>query len=160
MALVQAVGRTNVPTPRAVGPRLPRVLVERPRLTSLLDADVPLTVLRAPLGFGKSTLVAQYLRERPDNAARAAWIRLGADFADRAQFWAAVLRALEDVPDLVVPDGPNPRARVRGALLQATDALTLVLDEFEHVTAQGVDDELLTILRDSRHLRLVVCLRG
>lgn len=52
--------------------------VTRPWLTAILG-DVlraALTVVSAPAGFGKSTLLGEWLAERPADAAAVAWVSL------------------------------------------------------------------------------------
>ena len=64
-------------TGRTMIPRLPRRLVERERLKSVLHAAIGngVTVLESPAGFGKTTLLAQFVREL-DFAIR--WLTLDA----------------------------------------------------------------------------------
>ena len=54
-----------------------RTIVARPRLFERMDtlAAVPLTLVAAPAGFGKTTLVRSWLAARPDVAA--AWLSAG-----------------------------------------------------------------------------------
>lgn len=73
-------------------------LVARPRLHALLDAGLaggrPLTVVTAPAGWGKTTLLADW-------AARAArpvaWVALDDGDNDPVRFWRYVLAALDRV---------------------------------------------------------------
>lgn len=64
-------------TGRNMIPRLPRRLVERERLKAVLHAAIGngVTVLESPAGFGKTTLLAQFVREL-DFATR--WLTLDA----------------------------------------------------------------------------------
>lgn len=66
-------------------PRLEGPLVARPRLMARLDRSVklPLTLVVAPAGFGKTTLVAQWLASI---ATPAAWLTLDARDEDAARF--------------------------------------------------------------------------
>jgi transcriptional regulator with XRE-family HTH domain len=66
-------------------PHVPAAVVERPRLYEKLSAGVagPLTLVAAPAGFGKTTLVAQQLAARSDISA---WLSLDADDNDPATF--------------------------------------------------------------------------
>jgi LuxR family maltose regulon positive regulatory protein len=151
-----------------VGPTLPRVLVPRPQLLSVLQAAPgPLTVLRAPLGFGKTTLVAQRLRDRQGKAEGAVgWLRISPDIADPERFWSALFETVAEalrayggpVAPLIGSAEPS-RARLRQAVARASGRLTLVLDDVDRLPV-GIDHELLMILRDSPSLRLTVCLRG
>jgi len=141
-------------------PRLPSHLVPRPRLLSQLDSGTALTVVRAPLGFGKTTLVLQWLQARPHE--QAVWMTVTSDSADSEGFWWGLLDALDDAG--FGPRGQDrtrsPRAQVRRALTTSREALTLVIDAFERVSADGIDRDLLDILRAGHDLRLIVCLRS
>ena len=69
----------------------------RQRLLDLLDAatESPITVVVAPAGAGKTSLLGAWCRHRAD--VRTAWLSL--DEADRStgQFWAATCAVLRDV---------------------------------------------------------------
>ncbi len=68
--------------------------VQRSRLLERLAAatEVPVTLIAAPAGFGKTTLLAQWVgRLRP---APHGWVSLGAGDVAVARFWAYVLAAL------------------------------------------------------------------
>jgi ATP/maltotriose-dependent transcriptional regulator MalT len=57
---------TSLLLPKLLPPRLPSSLVERPRLLEWLDAALEhkLTLLVAPAGYGKTTIVNQWIHER------------------------------------------------------------------------------------------------
>ena len=59
-------------------PRVPRTLLERPRLSSLRPefADKSVIVLQAPAGFGKTSLLAQWRKEALQSGAVVAWLTL------------------------------------------------------------------------------------
>jgi LuxR family maltose regulon positive regulatory protein len=82
--------KLHVPTPR-------RRLVARERLTERLDrgSQGKLTLVSAPPGFGKTTLVAEWasgVAGRRDVSV--AWLSLDASDADPATFWTYVIAAL------------------------------------------------------------------
>src|SRR3954468_2470643 len=63
-----------------------RKLIERPRLTSLLDrAPARVILLVAPAGYGKTTLARQWVRTRPH-----AWLQATPASADVAQLAARI----------------------------------------------------------------------
>ena len=128
--------------PRQAGPR-----VVRHRLTRRLErlAGLPLTIVSAPPGFGKTTLLTQWLEERPEGST--AWLSLDAADDDPRQLWAHVCAALG-------VDGPLPEdpagAPAASAVLVA-DALNragdggervLVLDDYHHVTNPACHDRI------------------
>src|SRR3954452_18250802 len=112
-------------------------------LTKLREgAHRPLTVITAPPGFGKTTLLAQWARE---DARRMpfAWLTLAEDSQDPATFLFYVIEALRSVDPAI---GRQARRRLGGpgadsmsiamaALLNDLEALpgraTLVLDDFD-----------------------------
>jgi LuxR family transcriptional regulator, maltose regulon positive regulatory protein len=75
-------------------PRLPRALVERPRLLETLDGalSTPLTLLTASSGWGKTTLLAAWARQQ---TTRVAWLSLDPEDDDPIRFWHYVLAACE-----------------------------------------------------------------
>jgi LuxR family maltose regulon positive regulatory protein len=77
-------------------PRSRSDLVVRPRLSALLrDGDTrKLTLITAPAGFGKTTLVAAWLAEL-GLAENAAWVSLDASENEPRLFWAYVITALQ-----------------------------------------------------------------
>lgn len=78
-------------------PTLRRGLVERPRLLESVrrSADSRLTLLSAPAGFGKTTLLADWLHEAPGVDRCVAWLSLDAADSAPATFWTYVVAALQ-----------------------------------------------------------------
>src|SRR5258708_22758488 len=76
-------------------PRLPAGLVERTRLLARLDTCLAhkLTLVVAPAGFGKSTLVTHWLPERPipPTPPPASWVPLDGSDNDPLRFWRSVM---------------------------------------------------------------------
>jgi LuxR family maltose regulon positive regulatory protein len=129
----------------------PRHLVHRSRLDAALDAavdaGVPLVLVSAPAGSGKSTLVASWLATRTEPVA---WLQVEASDSDPARFWSYLLRAIgRTQPDLaaellpavaasngdegtVVPALVNRLAELAGPLVLVVDDYHLVDDERIH----------------------------
>lgn len=80
--------------PKLQPPRLPAALVARGRLHALLDAgrERRLTLVAAPAGFGKTTLVASWLRAQP---VAAAWVALDQADNDPIRFWRYLISACQ-----------------------------------------------------------------
>jgi LuxR family transcriptional regulator, maltose regulon positive regulatory protein len=147
-------------SPDLRGPRLASHLVLRPRLLDELNVRSPLTLLRAPLGFGKTALLAQWYRcHRQESAV---WVTVTSDATDAPGFWQAILDALVDAGQapLATTIRASTRAQVARAIAGTGHPLTLVVDGFDRVSADGVDGDLLDLLRTSPNLRLIVSLRG
>src|SRR5690242_21742186 len=80
-------------------PVAPQPLVARPRLTSLLNEGLHrrLTLVCAPAGFGKSTLLAEWVRSLPPppEGPSVAWVSLDEDDNEPARFGDYFMSALE-----------------------------------------------------------------
>ena len=97
-------------------PRLRRGLVARPRLIERMGrgAESKLTLISAPAGFGKSTLVAEWLAAAPTSGPSAAWLSLDQDDNQRTSFWTYLVAAFQTVAPgvgaraLSLLQGPQP----------------------------------------------------
>src|SRR5947209_1028554 len=71
-------------------------LVSRPRLVNQLQLGIqhPLTLIAAPAGFGKTTLLSTWLEHA---LLRSAWVSLEHDDDDLTRFWSYVFTALSRV---------------------------------------------------------------
>lgn len=117
-------------------------LVLRPRLTKLLNEGMQrkLTLITAPAGFGKTTLLNEWLRDHPSNEIPFAWISLGESDNDPASFLAYFIAALRTI-----------QADIGKAFLdllhsaQLLPPLELVLTELvnEIITTQSCDFALI-----------------
>jgi LuxR family maltose regulon positive regulatory protein len=143
------------------GPR--RDLVLRPRLSERLDRGTAsrLVLVSAPAGFGKTTLVTEWLAARPAALADerlAAWLSLDPGDNDPASFWAYVIAALRTVAPgvgesaLALLDAPQrpPTATVLTTLLNDLGAvageIVLVLDDYHVIDARDVQDGMAFLL--------------
>jgi len=86
---------TNLAATKLRPPVPPGRLVDRVRLDAVLDdanaSGVPLVLVSAPAGSGKSTLVAAWAAPR---AGAVSWLQLEESDADRARFWVSVTAAI------------------------------------------------------------------
>lgn len=142
-------------------PRVGWLVLPRPRLSALIADDVTLTVLRAPQGFGKSTLLAQWLRETTGADEVRLWLDVGARVTDINSFWAEVLALLSDyglVAGAVVPDH-RARTSVARAIAGLRTPVVLALDDYDALPEGEADADLLALLQSNSLLRLVVCVR-
>ncbi len=114
--------------------------VRRPRLVARLDAasGLPLTVVSAPPGFGKTTLLSQWVAQRPPGAT--AWVSLDEDDNDPVRLWSHVCAALGVEGPLPEdpPDRPAASVVLVAAALNDADARggerVLVLDDYHLIT--------------------------
>jgi LuxR family maltose regulon positive regulatory protein len=144
-------------------PRSRRPLVPRPRLSERLDRGTgsTLTLVSAPAGFGKTTLLTEWLAAGPAAPAGerlVAWLSL--DRADNgpASFWTYVIAALRTVASgvgesaLTLLQAPQPPLieTVLTALLNdlgaTADDIVLVLDDYHVIDASDVQDGMAFLL--------------
>ncbi|WP_454049535.1 LuxR C-terminal-related transcriptional regulator [Cellulomonas sp. Marseille-Q8402] len=121
--------------------------VERPRLLDRLAraADATLTVVSAPAGFGKTTLLTEWAAT---SGGRVAWLSLDARDDDPGVLWRYLLAAVARVEPAATTGaeaalaGGEPVETVLTTLLNDLDRLThdltLVLDDYHVLTAQPV----------------------
>jgi ATP/maltotriose-dependent transcriptional regulator MalT len=144
-------------------PRPRRGLVRRPRLSERLDRGTAskLVLVSAPAGFGKTTLLSEWLAARPAGLAGerlAAWLSLDRGDNDPASFWAYVIAALRTVASgvgdsaLALLDAPQPPPieTVLTTLLNDLGAvageIVLVLDDYHVIDAPEVQDGMAFLL--------------
>lgn len=147
-------------------------LVPRARLDERLAAGThkPLTILVAPTGFGKTTLVADWLRRQSHLSA--GWLSLDPTDNDPALFWAYVVAALQSAapdvggtitPQLFAPDPPSSHEVARMLitdLATLSSPIALVLDDYHLITNEEIDRALGFLLDHApAQLRLVLVSR-
>jgi LuxR family maltose regulon positive regulatory protein len=79
-------------------PRRRRGLVPRSRLSERLDRGAEesgLILVSAPAGFGKTTVLAEWLAAAPADQWAAAWLSLDATDNDPVLFWTYLIAALQ-----------------------------------------------------------------
>src|SRR5947209_7553614 len=78
-------------------PPIRSALALRPHLTDRLQAAVQgkLTLVAAPAGYGKTTLLAQWHATRMGQGVPLAWVSLDSGDNDPIRFWRYVVMALE-----------------------------------------------------------------
>jgi hypothetical protein len=144
-------------------PRPRHGLVPRPRLSERLDRGTAskLMLVSAPAGFGKTTLLTEWLAAGPAAPADerlAAWLSLDRGDNDSASFWAYVIAALrtvaagigENALALLRAPQPLPVEAVLTALLNDLGAIAgdivLVLDDYHVIDAPAVQDGMVFLL--------------
>jgi LuxR family maltose regulon positive regulatory protein len=138
-------------------PRRQRRMVPRPRLMERLShgAESTLTLVSAPAGFGKSTLLSAWLATENRSAA---WLSLDAGDNNVALFWTYFVTALRTVDPkiggsvLQSLDGPRPASgpELLNDILNELGALkrdvVLVLDDYHVIESRDVHEGLAYLL--------------
>ena len=156
-------------------PRPRRGLVPRARLSGRLDrgAESKLTLISAPAGFGKTTLLAAWLASGPADGRSAAWLSLDPADDRPAFFWAYLITALQTVApgvgasSLALVQGPQPPPieAILAALLNEVSALpndiVLVLDDYHMVDVHDIHVGMAFLLEHlPPQLHLVITTRA
>jgi LuxR family maltose regulon positive regulatory protein len=149
--------KVHVPLPR-------RRLVQRARLLDRLEAREGLTprlvLVSAPAGFGKTTLLTQWLSQTRTSQRRVAWLALDRGDADPALFLTHLVAAIQTVePDvgddalaLLEAGGSAATEAVLVSLINDLDVLAgptvVALDDY-HVLDRSDVNEAVTFLLDN-----------
>lgn len=131
--------------------------VSRPRLSDRLSQGLAggLILVSAPAGFGKTTLVAQWLDQQiARQQARVAWLALDAYDDDPNRFWQYVVAALQTAvphlgtatqPILATNPLPPPPLLLTGLLNELThltQPVILVLDDYHLIRDPAIHEGL------------------
>ena len=146
-------------------PPLRSELVSRPRLIRRLNAglDRKLTLISAPAGFGKTTLVSEWIHSRREGSygaspIQAAWLSLDDGDNDLGRFLTYLIGALQTIKadtgqgvlaalQSLSPVNPEPiLTSLLNEVAAFPDHLVLVLDDYHVIESQAIDRTLTFIL--------------
>ena len=130
--------------------------VRRTRLVEALERGVEakLTLVSAPAGFGKTTLLAEWLATNPTDGRLIAWLSLDSGDSHPATFWMHLVAALQTAaPDVgasaaaLLQSSPSAPASsfLPGLLNQLSGLrgeLVLILDDFHVIESPDVQEGL------------------
>ena len=153
-------------------PRPPQQLVRRPRLVEQFQQALQhrLTLIAAPAGFGKTTLLSAWFQ---DAHVSPAWVSLDSGDDDPTRFWSYTLAALNTVhmglsggqiAQLQSPQ-PPPLEIILTAVINRMAILpgemVLVFDDYHVITAQPIHASLTYLLDHlPANLHLVIATRA
>jgi LuxR family transcriptional regulator, maltose regulon positive regulatory protein len=149
-------------------PVRPTTFLRRDRLVERLDeaGRTPLTLVEGAAGAGKTLLAADWAAGRDGPVA---WLTADTVGQVGGMFWAYLLEALRlcgaGLPEVDPPTDahrvdPATLTRLATALSEREQPVTVVLDEFDRVTAPEVPDQLDFVLHHAgAGLRLVLVTR-
>jgi len=152
-----------VPTPQ---PKM----VARPRLIERLDEGLhrKLTLVSAPAGFGKTTLLGGWLTALPRPTA---WVSLDEGDSDPSRFLSYLVAALRMIAPSIgegvlgaLQSPQPPRESILTALLNEIniipDDFVFVLDDYHVIDARAVDDALAFLMeRLPPQMHLIIATR-
>ena len=132
-------------------------LVSRPRLYEQITKGLrgPLTLITAPAGFGKTTLVASCIT---NCGMPVAWLSLDKDDNQAGRFIAYLIAALQVADNTIGSEAAQlmaglqlvPPEAVLTSLINDLDAgtreMVLVLDDYQLISSQAVHEEVAFLL--------------
>ncbi|MDF3053339.1 MAG: ATP-dependent transcriptional regulator, MalT-like, LuxR family, partial [Geminicoccaceae bacterium] len=140
-------------------PRRRRGLTARPRLIERLNrgAESTLTLVSAPAGFGKTTLLTEWLGSVSACGWSAAWLSLDKRDNDPTLFWTYFVTALKSASDGVgaaalslLHSAQPPIEAVLATLLNdlhtVSSDVVLVLDDYHAIDAHDIQDGMAFLL--------------
>jgi LuxR family transcriptional regulator, maltose regulon positive regulatory protein len=145
--------KLSVPSARAS-------LVPRPRLSERLEVGLggKLTLVSAPAGFGKSTLLSSWSGELSDDGRPIAWLSLDSGDNDPARFWRYFVTGIDQLKPgsgetalalLSSPQAPPVEAiltTVLNELVDLSTAAVFVLDDYHLIESQAIHAALTFLI--------------
>ncbi len=150
-------------------PRQHKTVIPRKKLLEQLDAGLmkKLTLVVAPTGFGKTTLVGMWIADRNF---RSAWVTLDENDNDSARFWTYVVSSLRAVEPsigkaalsaLMAPQPPSCESLLTPLINDLTrlkDDCVLVLEDYHAINSGEINQGLSFLIQhlpESLHLVLI-----
>lgn len=156
-------------------PSRPGTRIARPRLSERLTRgdEATLIVISAPAGFGKTTMVTEWLESFPVDRSCAAWVSLDERDNDPVTFWTYVVAALRTAlgrdfgvgSSTLLQSSQAPIDAVIATLLNElvtvhTDVI-LVLDDYQVISTPEIHESIALLLeRLPPGMRVVIATRA
>ncbi|HEU5099238.1 MAG TPA: protein kinase [Roseiflexaceae bacterium] len=149
-------------------------LVPRLQLIERLNEAMrrKLTLIAAPAGFGKTTLLSAWSHQRRSSVA---WVSLDEGDNDPTRFWTYMLAALETLSPGITAHArlllhtPSPQSPTIELMLTAlindlaslSEDVAVVLDDYHHIAAPPIHDALVFLLDHlPAHMHLLIATRA
>ncbi|WP_410832705.1 LuxR C-terminal-related transcriptional regulator [Paraburkholderia sp. SIMBA_030] len=157
---------------KIVPPRVPVDLIARPRLVGLAEraANKRLTVIKAPAGFGKTSLALTWLDRLRASGAQVAWLSLDTEDDEPARFLNylahALRRACEKVGAAAISLTADAAfvplhavvSTLVNELVEVGDEVVLFLDDYHQVSLPAVHDAMSFLIEKAPpNLHVVLC---
>ena len=137
-------------------PSSSQALISRPRLIELLNLSLeyPLTLVSAPTGFGKTTLLSTWILSLQPEHPQIAWVSLDEGDNEPVLFWMYVLTALDgQQPGLCtqlikylqtqqVPPLRSVLQMLINRIAEQLESFLLILDDYHLITEQAIHTNL------------------
>lgn len=159
--------KTKLYIPQAHHNVFPRTRLHQALETSLAGK---LTLVAAPAGFGKTTLLSSWIFQSPHIFA---WISLDESDSDPVSFWAYVVGALQQVSagwkqPLLTGINPDQLPPIRNLLTilinqldSASKQIILILDDYHLISNREVHDDLAFLIDHQHHkLHMIIATRA
>lgn len=142
--------------------------VSRSRLTARLDAPGRLVLVAAPAGFGKTSILTEWLAT---TSARTAWLSLDGRDDDAAQFWRYLLAAVDTAKaglaanaSALLAAGAASTEAVLATLVNDLhrdgDELALVLDDLHEIDDPAIHEGIAFLIENlPANARIVIASR-
>ncbi|NQT74708.1 MAG: hypothetical protein HQ553_18375 [Chloroflexi bacterium] len=144
-------------------PLVPPELVSRPRLIERFEAGLhrKLTLVSAPAGFGKTTLLTEWVHQhREDSQVQmpVGWISLDKDDNDPSRYWTYYVEALQmihpdmgrSVIDMIQSPQPQPVESFLTSLINElnirTEPFVLILDDYHMIENETIHHAMTFLL--------------
>ncbi|KXU92829.1 helix-turn-helix transcriptional regulator [Caballeronia megalochromosomata] len=173
--VIEPVRPTLLLATKLLPPRLPTGLIDRPRLVDLaaLAENKRLTVIKAPAGFGKTSLALAWLDRLRTNGALVAWLSIDADDDEPARFLHHLAQALRQACGAIgasaigltaeaslVP-AQSIVATLINELVEVEDELYLFLDDYHLISLPAVREIVTFFIEHApSHVHVVICTRA
>ena len=159
---------------KVLPPRLRAGLIDRPRLVLLSEKAeyARLTVIKAPAGYGKTSLALTWLKRFSAGGALAAWLSLDADDDEPTRFFHHLARALHNAcasvgasaisltSEASLPQAQTVVATLINELIDVDEEVYLFVDDY-HLIGQPVIHDAMSffIANASSNVHVVICTR-
>ncbi|HEU4362315.1 MAG TPA: protein kinase, partial [Mycobacterium sp.] len=156
-------------------PRSTRTQVARPRLIEALGAGGGrrLTVIHAPVGYGKTTLAAQWAEELGRQGVKVAWLTIDDNDNNPAWFLTNLVEAIRravpavarDLDEVLEERGEDAERYVLTSLINGIDEcdepVAVIVDDWHRITSAAVKHALgFLVEHGSDNLQVVVTSRS
>jgi LuxR family maltose regulon positive regulatory protein len=171
---------TQLLTTKLLIPPLPPTMVKRPRLVERLHQGMSrrLTLLSAPAGYGKTTLLSEWYNSSLRKDYQLAWVSLDEADNDPVRFWSYIIRSLDMLHPGLGTNAMNllhssPPVPIESALVTLLNTLSdtfssstkqqeiaLMLDDYHMIQADTIH-RTITFLLDylPSHVHLIITTR-